>query len=87
MVESKGVTFRPKQETLVQLDALAAATDRSKSWHVQQAVEGYLEHHAWQIGHIKQGLADAKAGRVTDDEAVADWLHSWGTESEKDAPL
>tara|TARA_R110002072_G_scaffold112918_1_gene242034 strand:+ start:406 stop:669 length:264 start_codon:yes stop_codon:yes gene_type:complete len=87
MAESKGLTFRPKEETLIQLDELAEATDRSKSWHMQQAVEGYLEHQSWQIGHIKKGLADVEAGRVTDDEAVGDWLKSWGTEDEKDAPL
>jgi predicted transcriptional regulator len=35
---------------------------------------------------VREGLAAADAGRLTSFEPVADWLASWGTESELLAP-
>ena len=84
MANSNAVTFRTDGETYNQLAELAKATDRSKSWHIQQAVEGYLKHQSLQVEHIQKGLADAGAGRVIDGETVSEWLQSWGTENEKD---
>ncbi len=87
MADSKAITFRAEAETDDQLERLAMATDRSKSWHVQQAVAGYLELQSWQIEHTQKGLADIEAGRITDHENVGKWLNSWGSKNEKDAPL
>lgn len=84
MANSNAVTFCADGETYNQLEELAKATDRSKPWHVQQAVEGYLKHQSWQVEHIQKGLADAGAGRVIDEETVSEWLQSWGMENEKD---
>lgn len=84
MANSNAVTFRTDGEIYNQLEELAKATDRSKFWHVQQAVEGYLKHQSWQVEHIQKGVADAGAGRVIDEETVSEWLQLWGTENEKD---
>lgn len=34
----------------------------------------------------KRALADIKAGRVVPNEAVTDWLKTWGTADEKPMP-
>lgn len=81
------ITFRADDDTVERLQQLAAATDRSRSWHVAKAVTAYLDHQAWQIKRIEEGLADAAAGHVVEHEQVADWLSSWGTESETDPPI
>ncbi len=85
MPNDKMLTFRADETTDSRLEKLAQATARSKSWHLQQAVEAYLNHQAWQIGEIKKGLEDLESGRLVDHESVGDWLKSWGTEDEKDA--
>ena len=36
---------------------------------------------------IIAGIADIEQGRVVEHEQVAEWLSSWGTEHEREAPL
>lgn len=38
------------------------------------------------IAAVKDGIADADAGRTVPYAAVREWLLSWGTEHEKPAP-
>ena len=55
-------TIRLDDEMLAKLDALAADTDRSRSWIAAKAIESYVELNAWQIAHIKEGIAQADRG-------------------------
>jgi predicted transcriptional regulator len=49
--------------TLVeQLDQLATATDRPRSWHIERAVVRYLEEEAWQVKAIQEALDDYRSG-------------------------
>ena len=64
------VTARLAEETAERLDRLAAATKRSRSWLVEQAVAAYLDDQAWQVEAIREGLAQADAGEFADDAAV-----------------
>lgn len=52
------------------LEKLAAATNRPRTYHVTVALERYLQEEIWQIAHIQQGLADLDAGRATSHEEV-----------------
>jgi len=64
------ITVRAPKETVVEIDALAAATDRSRNYIVNQALQQYLEANAWQIARIKDGAAAARDGRVRAAEDV-----------------
>ncbi|PTM40482.1 CopG family ribbon-helix-helix protein [Bosea sp. 124] len=65
-------TIRLDDEMLAKLDALAADTDRSRSWIAAKAIESYVELNAWQIARIKEGIAEADRGEfATDDEVRA----------------
>jgi predicted transcriptional regulator len=65
-------TIRLDDEMLAKLDALAADTDRSRSWIAAKAIESYVELNAWQIARIKEGLAEADRGEfATSDEVEA----------------
>lgn len=55
-------TIRLDDEMLAKLDALAADTDRSRSWLATKAIETYVELNAWQVEQIKAGLAEADRG-------------------------
>ena len=80
------LAFRVPAEKAEQLDRLAAVTDRPRSWLLEQALDAYLETHAWQVERIQQGLEDVRAGRVVPHEEVAAWLDSWGTDEEREPP-
>jgi predicted transcriptional regulator len=71
------LSFRAPSDSAARLDALADATDRPRSWLLEQALEQYLEIQAWQIGHIAEGLADVEAGRLVDHETVMADLERW----------
>lgn len=58
------ITIQAAQETVNEIDALAAAMDRSRNDVINQAIRQYLETHAWQMERIEAGLEDARAGRV-----------------------
>ena len=55
-------TIRLDDEVLAKLDALAADTERSRSWLATKAIETYVELNAWQVEQIKAGLAEADRG-------------------------
>jgi predicted transcriptional regulator len=74
------ITVRTAQETIDEIDALAAAMDRSRNYVVNQALERYLEANAWQIERIKAGIAAADEGRVRPAEEVFSEIaakHDW----------
>ena len=68
------------------LEEVARASSRSKRSLIHGALIAFLDLYDWQVQAIRQGIADADAGRVVDHEAVAAWLESWGTENELPAP-
>lgn len=83
---SRSLSFRVAEETANQLDALADSTERPRSWLLEQALEQYLERQNWQVAHIQHGLRELDAGASVDHAKVADWLQSWGTDSETEPP-
>lgn len=74
------ITVRTDKQMVNAIDALAGAMDRSRNYVVNQAIQQYLDANAWQVERIKEGLADAKAGRVFPaDEVLAEIAakHGW----------
>jgi RHH-type rel operon transcriptional repressor/antitoxin RelB len=71
-----------------QLEELAVATGRTKSFLTAEAIESYLTTHAWQVNAIKQALkkADGKKAHFVNHDHVSDWLNRWGTDTEQDKP-
>jgi predicted transcriptional regulator len=71
LMESSVLTLRVSAKTKSQLEKLAAATNRSKSFLASEALERYLELEAWQIKEIKQALKEADAGDFASDKDLA----------------
>ncbi|MEW6294357.1 MAG: ribbon-helix-helix protein, CopG family [Pseudomonadota bacterium] len=65
------LTLRVPVEVKQQLDKLADATHRSKSWLAGEAIQRYLELEAWQIGEIQQALQEADAGDFASADEIA----------------
>lgn len=62
------VRIDPKKRK--QLDALAKQLDRSRNYVVNQAIEEFLDTHAWQVEQIEKGLAEARRGSFVPDEEM-----------------
>jgi len=74
------MTIRAAKEMVSEIDALAAAMDRSRNYVVNQALQQYLDANAWQIERIKAGIAAAREGRVRPaDDVFTDIAekHGW----------
>ncbi len=68
------------------LDRLADSTKRSRSFLASEALNEYLERHEWQIATIDDAVKEADKGVFVSQEAVSDWLASWGTQNELPVP-
>lgn len=82
-------TVRLQAEVELQLDAIASRLHRSKGWVINQALAEYidkqqLEQERWQ--QTLDAMESAAQGKVVDAGEVHDWLSSWGTDKELDAP-
>ncbi len=86
MSQSSAISFRVPPETAEKLDNLSRATDRPKSWHLERALDAYLENQSWQVAHIEKGLDQLRHGESVPHNDVAKWLAGWGTDDEGDAP-
>jgi predicted transcriptional regulator len=63
-----GARISPKLDA--SLERLANFTGRPKSWHLCEAIRAYVTGEHDFIAAVKEGLKDARAGRVIDHEQV-----------------
>jgi predicted transcriptional regulator len=76
--ETRPVTIRISAGKIEDLDELAAATDRTRAWHVEQALDAYLDLQRWQVRHIAEGLAQLEAGEGIPQVEIETELDTWG---------
>lgn len=69
-METTTLTLRLPADMKEQLDRLADATHRSKSYLAGEAIRQYLDLETWQIGEIQQALVEADADDFASDEEV-----------------
>lgn len=85
-----GVTsIRLNPENEAPLENLAQKLDRSKNYIINQAVKEFIARQVMEDSRwadTLQALDSVKAGESIDEEAVSDWLKSWGSPSEKEPP-
>lgn len=76
------MSLRLPDELAGQLDALAAATGRTKSFLAGQAIRDYIDREAWQVAEIQQAISEADAGDFASDDEVnaisAKWKRNAG---------
>ena len=71
------ISIRLPDELANQLDVLAEATGRTKSFLAVQAIQGFVAREAWQAAEIKKGLSEADAGDFASDEENAALDAKW----------
>ncbi len=82
------LSVRVSPEIRDELEELADATGRTKSFLAAEAISSYLVTQAWQIKAIEKAIqkADSKKAKFVDHHKVADWLTRWGTKEEQEQP-
>jgi predicted transcriptional regulator len=67
---SFSTSIRLDQETLRQIDAIAASEGRSRSWILQQAIKDALEIRASYEAAVQKGIEQARAGQFATEEEI-----------------
>lgn len=70
MSESKVLTLRLDPKITRQLDKLADATQRSRSFLIAEAVRDYLALNQWQTEEIKKAINEADRGDFASEVEV-----------------
>ena len=71
------ISVRVPSEKKAALEAIAAQTDRDLSVVIEEAVNAYLDLHAWQREHIEEGLRQADAGEFASEAEVREAIARW----------
>ena len=71
------ITLRIADDLKEQLESLAAATGRTKSFLAVEAIRAYLQQEAWQVAEIRQALQEADAGDFADESEVEQVRTKW----------
>ena len=71
------MTVRLEDDVKDRLDALAEATQRSKSFLAAEAIRAFVENNEWQIGEVRAALKEADAGDFASDKDVAALAKKW----------
>jgi predicted transcriptional regulator len=82
------LSIRIPDEIGVQLEQLAESTGRTRSFLALDALQRYLSQEEWQVQAIRSAVekADNGTAKYASHDAVDQWLSSWGSNEERDAP-
>ena len=69
-MDKQTVSFRIDADKVADLDALAEALDRDRSYLLNEAIAAYLDVQQWHVGQIKAGIRQADAGTLIEHRAV-----------------
>ena len=79
-------TVRVDQTAKKRLEKLARSTGRSRSFLAAEAINEYLDVNEWQVAGIKQAIASLDRGEGIAHAEVREWVASWGSKDERQAP-
>lgn len=82
-------TVRFPSDVTQALESLSHQLDRSKGWVINKAVADFIEkkqqeQERWE--QTLQAMESAAKGKIVGSDQVHEWLSSWGTDQELQAP-
>lgn len=80
------LSIRVPEDVKEDLELLAAATRRSKSFLAQEAITDYVRRNAWKAKALQDALAEAGKGEFISHEAMSAWAGSLGSDNELPPP-
>lgn len=78
---SSTMTIRLDDDLKQQLERLAAATQRSKSFLAAEAIREFVELNEWQVHEIQQALKEADAGDFAGEAEIKKTFAKWGVDA------
>ena len=72
-----GISLRIDDDKIDELDNLAKAQKRDRSFVINEAIETYLEINKWQTEHIKASIIQANQGKFSSVNEVDKVLKKW----------
>jgi predicted transcriptional regulator len=66
----KTISFRAAAGKIKALDSLAASQDRPRSYLINEAIDHYIEMHAYQDALVRKGLEEMRKGQVISHDEV-----------------
>jgi predicted transcriptional regulator len=76
-MNSLTVSARIDNKTAQNLEKLAKATKRSKSYLAGEAIQAYIENQLWQIKAIKNGIEEADKGNFASEQDIKKTFKKW----------
>jgi predicted transcriptional regulator len=76
------ISFRITPEKVAQLDQIAKAMDRDRSYLLNEAVQRYLSEQQRYSALVEEGLEASRKGELIDDEDLGGMIDSWMREKE-----
>ncbi len=71
------MSMRLPDELSQQLEVLAKATGRTKSFLAGQAIRDFVDRESWQVAEITQAIDEADAGDFASDNEVSAIAAKW----------
>lgn len=81
MSSPRTISFRIAPEKVAELDLIAKAMDRDRTYLLNEAVESYLSEQRRFTAMVQEGLEASRKGELIDDEEVGAMIDSWARES------
>lgn len=79
-------SMRLSDELKQSLEAISKISHRSLSQIATKAIAEYVGKNEWRLQAIPAAKQEADKGVFVSQEAVIDWLDSWGSDNELPAP-
>ncbi|TCD47986.1 ribbon-helix-helix protein, CopG family [Chlorobium sp. N1] len=72
--ERNQLSLKIDADTKQRIELLASATQRTKTFVIEEAINQYLSLNEWQIESIQRGLADSRAGNtIAHEDLMKEW--------------
>lgn len=75
---AKTINVRLPEALYNQIEELAKATERTKSFLVIDALTSYVQSESWQIRDIHEGIKEADVGEFATDQQVKAVFSKYG---------
>lgn len=75
---ARTINVRLPEPLYKQIEELAKATSRTKSFLAIDALTSYVQSESWQIRDIQEGIAEADAGEFATDQQVKTVFAKYG---------
>lgn len=76
-MSKQGISLRIEDKTINEIDKLAKAAKRDRTFIINEAIEAYLDVQQWQLRRIDEAIAQADKDQFASSNDVEKALKKW----------